>query len=73
MVYLFVGNKGDWTKEDQYKDSEAMIEFFLLNWVVGIDYHVLLYFCICLMNQLLKWCKYVDSFCFPRIWLLVQS
>ena len=37
MVYLRVGNKGDWTKGDQYKDSEAMIEFFLLNWVVGID------------------------------------
>ena len=42
MVCLCVGNKGDWIKEDQYKDSEVMTEFFLLNWVVGI-YSIMLY------------------------------
>ena len=42
MVYIFLGNKGDWIKEDQHKDSEAMIEFFLLNWVVGI-YSIMFY------------------------------
>lgn len=50
-VYLCGENKGDGIRENQHKDSKVMMMFFFLNWVVAV-YHILLYFCICLMNQL---------------------